>query len=127
MGHRIFGKRTLVGTLKRTPVDNLALQPGELVEVKTLEEMQATLDRRGRNRGLICDLELGAFSGRKYRVLGRLDRMISESSGVMRKVEATVLLDGNLCLCAWSVGGCPRLEYAYWRELWLKRAEPEKS
>ena len=50
--------------------------------------------------------------------------MISEATGEMRKVEGTVYLDGNLCMCAWSVGGCPRQEYCYWREVWLKRVDP---
>lgn len=124
MRNRFFGKPQLLGTLRKTPVGNLRLQPGEIVEIKTIEEMQATLDGDGRNRGLICDLELRKFCGRKYRVLSRLDRMISEATGEMRKVEGTVYLDGNLCMCAWSVGGCPRQEYCYWREVWLKRVDP---
>lgn len=124
MRNRFFGKPRLLGTLRKTPVGNLQLQPGEIVEIKTIEEMRATLDMQGRNRGLICDLELRKFCGRKYRVLSRLDRMISEATGEMRKVEGTVYLDGNLCMCAWSVGGCPRQEYCYWREIWLKRVDP---
>ena len=123
MRNRFFGKPRLLGTLRKTPVGNLQLQPGEIVEIKTIEEMRATLDGDGRNRGLICDLELRKFCGRKYRVLSRLDRMISEATGEMRKVEGTVYLDGNLCMCAWSVGGCPRQEYCYWREVWLKRVD----
>lgn len=124
MRNRFFGRPRLLGTLRRTPVGNLQLQPGEIVEVKSIEEMRATLDGDGRNRGLICDLELRKFCGRQYRVLSRLDRMISETTGEMRSVEGTVYLDGNLCMCAWSVGGCPRQEYCYWREVWLKRVDP---
>ncbi len=127
MRNRAVGKPRLLGTLTKTPVGDLQLQPGEIVEVKTIKEMQATLNRDGRNRGLICDLELKKFSGRKYRVLSRLERMISEATGEMRKVEGTVYLDGNLCMCAWSVGGCPRQEYCYWREVWLKRVDPNQK
>jgi hypothetical protein len=121
----LFGRPKLLGTLTRTPVGSLGLQPGDLVQVKTVEEIRATLDRKGRNRGLSCDLELKIHCGMQYRVKSRLDRMISEATGQMRKVEGTVILDGNTCLCPWTVGGCPRLEYCYWREAWLKRAEPE--
>ena len=124
MRDRLAGRPVLVGNLKRTPVGTLELQPGELVEIKSMEEMRATLDDKGRNRGLACDIELKTFCGRHYRVLGRLDRMISEPTGEMRKVEATVILDGNTCMCARVVGGCPRLEYTYWREVWLRRVEP---
>jgi hypothetical protein len=120
--NRVFGPRQLVGTLERTPVGRLGLQPGELVQAKSLEEIRATLDRRGRNRGMVCGLSKD-YCGRKYRVQGRLDRMISESTGEMRKVEGTVFLDGSLCPCKDATGGCPRLDFYYWREVWLTRVE----
>jgi len=118
---KLFGRPRLRGTLTRTPVGTLGLQPGEEVEIRSLAELQMTLDGRGRNRGLVCDIELKKFCGTRDRVRSRLDRMISEATGEMRKVEGTVLLEGNLCLCARATGGCPRLEYCYWREVWLKR------
>jgi hypothetical protein len=121
MKDRLFGRFRLLGRLDRTPVGTLGLHPGELVEIKSLKEMQETLDRRGRNRGLVCDIELKKFCGRQYRVRSRFDRMISESTGQMRTVEGTVILDGNTCMCARALGGCPRLDFCYWREVWLKR------
>jgi hypothetical protein len=39
----------------------------------------------------------------------------------MRQVEATVVLEGLNCTCANVVGGCPRQDFIYWREIWLKR------
>jgi hypothetical protein len=119
----LFGRPRLLGNLLKTPVGALNLQPGEIVEIRDLEEMRQTLDSSGRNRGLVCDIELKKFCGKKYRVLSRLDRMISEPTGRMRKVEGTVILDGNTCMCARALGGCPRQEYCYWREVWLRRVE----
>lgn len=113
----------LVGSLNRTPVGDLELQAGDLVEVQALPQMVKTLDRKGRNRGLVCDYLFGRFSGKKYRVQGRLDRMISEPTGEMRKVEATVILEDLTCFCIDAVGGCPRQEPIYWREVWLKRVQ----
>lgn len=120
----VAGRPWLIGNLTKTPAGTLGLQPGELVEVLSLEEMRQTLDRKGRNRGLICDVELEVFCGKQYRVLSRLDRFISDVSGEMRKMEGTVILEGVPCLCARVVGGCSRLDYTYWREVWLKRVEP---
>lgn len=120
---RLAGRPKLVGNLIRTPVGTLGLQPGEVVEIRRQDEMKETLDQRGRNRGLVCDIELRKFCGTKDRVRGRLDRMISEASGEMRHVQGTVLLEGNKCMCARVVGGCPRLEFCYWREVWLKRVD----
>jgi hypothetical protein len=121
---RLFGRPRLRGTLQRTPVGDLNLQPGELVEIRSLDEMRETLDTRGRNRGLVCDIEFKKFCGKRYRVLSRMDRMICESSGEMREVKGTVFLDGHTCLCARVFGGCPRQEYCYWREVWLRRVSP---
>lgn len=121
---RLFGRPRLMGDLTRTPLGSLNLQPGELVKIKSLEEMRETLDTKGRNRGLVCDIELKKFCGTTDRVKTRLEKMISEATGEMRKMEATVILEGNLCMCARVLGGCPRMDFCYWRELWLERVEP---
>ncbi len=113
----------LAGTLTRTPIGNLGLQPGEWVTIKPAHEIAQTLDQRGRNRGLTCDYGMSNHSGGRFRVRHRLDRMISEPTGEMRKVQATVVLDGLNCTCANVVGGCPREDFIYWREIWLKRIE----
>ena len=118
---RKIPRKQLAGNLKRTPVGNLALQPGEWVTIRPASEIAETLDNRGRNRGLSCDYGMSSHSGEKFRVRHRLDRMISEPTGEMRKVEATVVLEGLNCTCANVVGGCPRQDFIYWREIWLKR------
>ena len=122
--------RDVIGTLTRTPLGQLELKPGEVVEVKSIEEIARTLDEKGRNRGLQCYIELKQFSGKQFRVRNRLDRMISEPTGEMRKTQGTVILEDNHCLCANVLGGCPRRDFTYWREVWLQRAnvsEPMKE
>ena len=124
---RRWPRRRLIGVLKRTPVGNLNLQPGEWVQIKPAAEVAQTLDARGRNRGLLCDYGMCQYSGGKYRVRNRLDRMISESTGEMRAVESTVILEGLHCLCWNSLGGCPRQDFMSWREIWLKRVSDQAS
>lgn len=48
----------VTGTLTSTPAETLDLQPGELVEIKSREEILATVDTGGRNRGLSFDGEM---------------------------------------------------------------------
>lgn len=125
--NRYLWRPRLRGTLTRTPVQELGLQPGDLVEVKSRQEIEATLDKEGRNRGLVCDAELISNCGKQFRVLGRLDRMISEATGEMRTVTATVMLVGVPCPCSFAVGGCPRTDFSYFREIWLKKVDDNRS
>lgn len=118
-----FVPRHLVGPLTRTPVSNLSLAVGEVVEVKSAHEIVQTLDRGGCTRGLRYDRTLNKFGGKEQKVLFRLDRMISEPTGKMLTVGGTVMLEGAMCPCYAAVfGGCPRKDFVYWREVWLKRA-----
>jgi hypothetical protein len=119
-----FPQPLLVGNLKRTPLEKLDLQPGEWVRIKSETEIATTLDNRACNRGLRCDGGMRRFCGGRYQVRSRLERMISETTGEMRQVGSTVILDGLNCLC-WlnHVGGCPREDFMWWREIWLEREQ----
>lgn len=113
-----------VGCSRRTPRLDLGLQPGEMVEVKAHQEILATLDENGKNRGLSFDAEMVPFCGGRYRVLRRVERIIDERTGELRSLPGPCLvLDGVIC------GGlyhrlCPRATYPYWREIWLRRLPP---
>lgn len=110
------------GSLQKTPTEALDLQVGELVEVKSLKEIQRTLDRRGLNRGLHFAPEMIPYCGRRLRVVARADCMIREGTGEMRSMQNTVILENCNCDSAtWAFGGCPREDYIYWREIWLRR------
>ncbi len=116
------------GTQKKTPAEVLALQPGEGVEVKPLDEIIATLDEKGKNRGLHFSPDMIPCCGRRYSVRSRADKFIAEGTGEMRQFRNTVILEGALCDSAtYSFGGCPRSDFLYWREIWLKRVQPKGS
>jgi len=111
------------GTNKSTPVEGLNLQPGELVEVKPMERITETLNESAHNRGLYFTPAMRQLCGEKYRVERKIDKIIVDGTGEMRKLRNTVFLEGSLCGCACvAFGGCPRGEFAYWREIWLRRS-----
>ena len=105
----------------RTPSEALDLSPGEWVEVKSREEIQATLDQRGRNRGLEFPMYMLPFVGRKFQVERRVGRLILENTGEMRELKHTVALKGVTCDGYGRWGGCPRDACHLWREIWLRR------
>jgi hypothetical protein len=105
---------------RKTPSEQLDLQPGEWVRVRSIQEILGTLDGRGLNRGLEFKPEMFLFCGRKVRVESRLQRLISEGDGEMKTIRTPcILLEGVHCHGQRSL--CARGNYHYWREVWLRR------
>jgi hypothetical protein len=115
------------GTASRTPVELLNLQPGELVEVRSKEEIIATLDKTQRNRGLWFDAEMLPYCGGIYRVLRRVHRIVDEKTGKLVNMKyPCIVLEGVVCKSDFH-RLCPRAIYPYWRENWLKRASDSSA
>jgi hypothetical protein len=113
-----------------TPVANLALQPGELVRVKSFAEIRKTLNRHGRNRGLYFDAEMVPYCGRVFRVKSRISNFINEKTGVLVTLKTpAVALENVWCQSRYSDKRmfCPRGIYSWWREVWLERASEETA
>jgi hypothetical protein len=116
-----------------TPMSTLDLQPGELVRVKSHRDILATLDREGRNRGMMFDREMVPYCGGTYRVRSRVTRFIDERTGKPSTLKsAAVILEGVTCQARYSDHRmfCPRSIYPWWRETWLERVSapaPEPS
>jgi hypothetical protein len=109
------------GQRRQTPtLENLALQPGELVEVKSIDEILATLDRNRRHKGLLWMTGMRQHCGKRYRVYRRVQRITLESNGELRNMKNTVLLEGVMC-DGREFGGCDRSCFHFWREAWLRR------
>jgi hypothetical protein len=119
------GKRWpfIEGRLTRTPKEVLDLQPGELVEVKSKEEIFQTLDTKDMNRGMTFDTEMLKYCGRRARVLRRVERILDEKTGKMLHLKGDcIVLEGVTCTADYNQY-CPRRIYPYWREIWLRRVE----
>jgi len=114
------------GSGKFTVGQALNLQPGEWVEVKSIQSIIETLSERGENRGLSFSPHMRLWCGRRCRVNGRIDKIIVDGTGQMRQLRNTVRLEGSTCGCSYlglGTGGCSRSEVTYWREIWLDRAD----
>lgn len=109
---------------ERTPTEILNLQPGELVEVKSPAEIDATITPDGINRGMRYDMEMRKYSGERHRVQMRVDRLIDEKTGKMLVMKnPCIQLEDVYCRaeCTDRRLGCPRASNTYWREIWLRR------
>ena len=104
----------------KTPAGRpLNLQPGDWVRIKPKEEIEKTLDRDNRNRGLLFDGVMSKYCGRKARVRSRVTRIINERTGTMTHLgNECIMLEDVVC-----TGDYMQLcrIYDYWRENWLER------
>lgn len=130
MLHNVLANEWFIrGTGKQTPTASLDLKPGEIVRIKSRDQIVETLNDRGRNRGMGISTEMLRCCGKEAEVRARVERIIEERSGKMRELQNTVMLwklHGHPalceeCLCAEELGDCPRGELMYWREIWLER------
>jgi hypothetical protein len=109
----------------KTPTANMNLQAGELVQVRSKDDIMRTVNTDLRNRGLSFDVEMAPYcENGDYRVLRRVERIINEKTGrMMTMPNPCIVLDGVVCSGNYSMHRmfCPRAVYPYFREIWLKR------
>jgi len=102
----------------------LGLRPGELVEVKSIDDILATLGPDRKHKGLLWMTGMRKYCGKRYRVLKRIENILLETNGDSRKMKNTVILEGVMCDGS-EFGDCDRSCFHFWREAWLKRIEEE--
>lgn len=100
----------------------LELRPGEWVRVKHEKEILASLDHCSQNKGLVWMPIMSQYCGRKLKVYKRVNKIVLESTGEIRRLKNTVLLEGAICD---GIYGCDRSCFHFWREAWLERVEKD--
>jgi hypothetical protein len=96
----------------------IALEPGDLVEVRSAAEVVSSLDSDGKLDGLPFMPEMLAFCGRRLRVSKRADNTCA--LGQPRRIENTVHL-GQLRCDGSAHRGCEAGCLFLWKEAWLRR------
>lgn len=100
----------------------LALRAGEWVEVKSKEEILATLDERGRLDALPFMPEMLQHCGARFRVFKRAHKTcdtVNNTGG--RRMKNAVHLEGLRCDGS-AHAGCEAACLVFWKEAWLRRA-----
>jgi hypothetical protein len=107
-------------TSGRTPTSQANLQPGELVTVRSKQEIAESLVD-GRNRGLWFDTDMVRFAGQQFRVQERIHQVIHESTGEMVFMKTPCIVLKDVAATGEFLRMCPQHEYIFWREIWLDR------
>lgn len=107
-----------------TPEERLELAPGDLVEVKSHDEILCTVTTELRNRGMRYNAEMTPACGRQFRVAQRVSRIIEERSGRMITMKnPCITLEGMYCQALYTPYSplCSRRSPPFFREVWLRR------
>jgi hypothetical protein len=109
--------RRYVRTRRRRP-----LRKGELVRIRSREEILATLEADGSLGGLPFMPEMLQYAGQEIRVHARADKTCDTvtMTGTSRQMDNTVHLAGLRCDGS-AHGGCQAGCLLFWREEWLAR------
>jgi hypothetical protein len=110
-----------------TPTGRLDLKPGEYVRIKAQREIEQTIAKNGKNRGLGFDSqEMAPYCGRVVKVHKSVSKIIDEPTGKMLHMkQPCIMLEGVVCKAEYASYrlNCPRAIPSYWREIWLERVE----
>jgi hypothetical protein len=104
-----------------------ALAPGETVQVLPIEHIAATLNRKGRHRGLWFDRDMIRHCRQRYTVLGRVERIIDSVTGHMLQMATPCLVLDGVEATGEFLRLCAQHEYPFWREQWLTRETTSTS
>jgi hypothetical protein len=114
-----------------TPTGRLDLKSGECVRIKAKSEIERTVGKYGKNRGLRFDPEeMAPYCGRVVTVRKAVIRIIDEPTGKMLQMkEPCIMLEGVVCNAEYAPCrlNCPRAIPSYWREIWLERVNNGNS
>ena len=97
------------------------MQVGEVVRIRSKDEIASTLGAKRLNRGLGFEEEQARYCGKTARVSLRVERCIDEKTGKMLTMKnPCIVLEGIVCRGVYH-GNCPRQYVPFWREAWLER------
>jgi hypothetical protein len=100
-----------------------ALQAGDLVRVRSREEIEGTLNSWRQLKGCTFMEEMAPYCGTTQRVLKPVNRFLDERDYRIKKCKGIILLEGLMCQGTETFGPCDRACFFFWREEWLERID----
>jgi hypothetical protein len=99
------------------------LQAGDRVRVRSLEEIQATLNPWKELKGCAFLPYMVDYCETTQRVLQPVNRFLDERDYKVKKARGVVLLEGVICSGTPVFGRCDRGCHLFWREEWLVKID----
>jgi len=124
--HNVFSeitgrKKELLNTSTEERATVLNLKPGDIVRIKSREEIQSTLNRWNSLKGCAFMEEMWQYCGTIHCVFKRVNKFLDERTYLVRKCKGIVLLESVICNGTKDFGPCDRSCFLFWREEWLEK------
>jgi hypothetical protein len=103
------------------PAARPPLKAGDIVRVKSREEIESTLDRWKELRGCAFLEYMWEYCGTEQQVFVAMERFLDERDYKVKKCKGILLLAGAYCPGTPVFGRCDRHCFLFWREEWLER------
>lgn len=94
---------------------------GDLVRVRTREEILSTLDPFKELKGCAFLADMYKYCGTQQRVLRSMRYFMDERDYKLKKARGVILLENVICNGTPAFGECDRCCYLFWREEWLEK------
>ncbi len=105
------------------PYTTSPLQPGDMVRIRSAEEIRATLGNWNDLKGCTFMEEMWRHCGTQQRVFKRIGQFLDERDYQIKKVQGLVILENVFCEGTVDFGPCDRSCFFFWREEWLEKIE----
>jgi hypothetical protein len=123
---RWYSRLTGKSQVSPAPIANVAntrLKAGDLVRVRSRQEIEATLDNWRELKGCAFLEYMWQYCDTTQRVLQPMERFLDERDYRVKKCKGIILLDGVICHGTPTFGRCDRCCHLFWREEWLEKID----
>jgi len=122
-----FFPRLLSSSVVKASSIPVRLQAGDWVRIRSVEEIQATLNPWKELKGCAFLPYMVDYCGSTQRVLQPVERFLDERDYKVKKARGVVLLEGVICRGTPVFGRCDRCCHLFWREEWLEKIDPPSA
>jgi hypothetical protein len=101
----------------------VSLKAGDLVRVRSREEIEVTLNHWRQLKGCSFMPEMWQYCDTIQQVLRPMERFVDERDLRVKKCKGIILLVGLNCQGTAEFGRCDRSCFYFWREEWLEKID----
>ena len=99
------------------------LNPGDIVRVRSREEIKQSLSPWNELRGCGFMDEMFQYCNTRQRVLKKVEKFLDERDYLVKKTSGIIILENVICGGTKAFGPCDRSCFYFWREEWLEKVE----